>query len=83
MRSLETDITLDDVLTTLEEHYNNVKPWTPLTMSSFSYTWVKKRQYQIGGAPVKTTVGSCGVIPGCFPPDCIAKLKHDNFYGHA
>ena len=35
VRSLGTDITLDDVLTTLDEHYNNVKALDALDQELF------------------------------------------------
>ena len=44
-----TDITLDDVLTILDEHYNvkALDALKPGTLSS--YTWVIRRQYWTGG----------------------------------
>ena len=54
-RSSETDITLDDVLTILDEHYNNVKALDALNQKLFSYAWVKKRQCQIGGYACQDT----------------------------
>ena len=51
VRSLGMDITLDDVLTILDEHYNNVKTLDALNQelkSSFSYGWAKKRQCWTG-----------------------------------
>ena len=40
----------------------------PWARSSFSYIWVKKRQCQTEGAPVKTPPGSHGIIPRTLPP---------------
>ena len=82
MRSSWTDVTLDDVLTILDEHYNNVKALDALNQELF--------QLQMGA---KETVSDWGVHMSrhlqilavsfleCFPPDCIAKLKDDCFYG--
>ena len=79
VRSLGTDITLDDVLTILDEHYNNVKI---LNQELFQLCMHEKE-----------TVLDCGVcllrhlqvlaasFPECFPPNHVAKLKHDHFYG--
>ena len=75
------DITLDDVLTILDEHYNNVKALDALNQELF--------QLHMGD---KETVSDWGVhllrhlqiltasFPEGFPPDCIAKLKCDHFY---
>ena len=80
MRSLGTDITLDDVVTILDEHYNNVKALNALNQELF--------QLHISD---KETVSDCGVhllrhlqvlmasFPEQFPPDCIAELKLDHF----
>ena len=76
-----TDITLDDVLTILDEHYNNVKAFDAFNQELF--------QLQMGE---KETVSDCGVcllrhlqVLGasfleCFPLDHVAKLKCDHFY---
>ena len=82
VRSSGTDITLDDVLTILDEHYNNVKALGALNQELF--------QLWMGG---KETVSDWGVhllrhlqvltasfLEG-FPLDCMAELKHDCFYG--
>ena len=50
------------------------------TKNSFSYAWVINRQYWTGGAPIGAPQGSHNIIPGMFPPDCVAKLKHGHFY---
>ena len=82
MRSSGTDITLDDILTILDEHYNNVKALDALNQELF--------QLQMGE---KETVSDWGVFllrhlqapvasfPECFPLDHIAELKYDCFYG--
>ena len=70
------------ILTILDEHYNNVKALDALNQELF--------QLRMGE---KETVLDCGIhllrnlqvlmasFPECFPPDHVAKLKHDCFYG--
>ena len=48
MRSLGTDITLDDILTILDEHYNNVKALDALNQELFLLQISEKRQYWTG-----------------------------------
>ena len=82
MRSSGRDITLDDILTILDEHYNNVKALDALNQELF--------QLHMGE---KETVSDWGVCLSRhlqilmtsflehFLPDHIAKLKNDCFYG--
>ena len=75
------DITLDNVLTILDEHYNNVKALDALNQEPF--------QLHMGE---KETVSDWGVcllrhlqiltasFLECFPLDHIVELKHDHFY---
>ena len=81
MRSLGTDVTLDDELTILDEHYNNVKALDALNQELF--------QLQMGEKETVSDWGVCllrhlQVLPAsfleCFPPDCVAELKLDHFY---
>ena len=76
------DITLDEVLTILDEHYNNIKALDALNQELF--------QLCMGD---KETVSDWGVcllrhlqvflapFPEQFPPDHVAELKCDHFYG--
>ena len=76
------DITFDDMLTILDEHYNNVKVLDTLNQELF----------QLGMAD-KETVLDWGVylsrhlqvladsFPDHLPPDWVAELKRDHFYG--
>ena len=66
VRSLGTDITLDDVLTILNEHYNNVKTLDALNQKLFQICMDERDSIGLGGVPVETPGGSCGVIPGMF-----------------
>ena len=63
IRSLGTDITLDDVLAILNEHYNNIKALDALNQELFQLWMGEKRQYQIVGASVKAPISSGSVIP--------------------
>ena len=82
VRSSGTDITLDNVLTVLDEHYNNVKALDALNQELFQMRMADKetvldwdiclsRHLQILAAS----------FPDHFPPDRVAELKRDHFYG--
>ena len=64
VRSWGTDITLDDVLTILDEHYNNVKSLHALNQELFQLHMGKRDSIRLGGVPVETPTGSHSVIPG-------------------
>ena len=82
VQSSGMDITLDDVLTILDEHYNNVKALDALNQELF--------QLQMAG---KETVSDWGVhlsrhlqvlaasFLDHFPLDQVVELKRDHFYG--
>ena len=55
MKSLGTDITLDNVLTILDEHYNNVKALIALNQEIFHLQMGEKRQCQIGECTCQDT----------------------------
>ena len=76
------DITLDNVLTILDKHYNNVKVLDALNQELF--------QLQMADKEIVLDWGICqskhlqvlaASFPECFPPSCVADLKHDCFYG--
>ena len=82
VQSLGTDITLDDVLTILDKHYNNLKALDALNQELF--------QLQMADEETVSNWGVClsdicrflaALFPECFPPDCVAELKYDHFYG--
>ena len=64
---------------------NNItmsRPWMLWTRNLFSSAWVTKRQYWIWGVCLSRHLQILMVsFPEHFPPDCIAKLKCDHFYG--
>ena len=74
------DITLEDVLTILDEHHNNVKVLDALNQELFQLQMADKetvldwdiclsRHFQVLAAS----------FPEHFPPDCVAELKHTAF----
>ena len=69
VRSLGMDITLDDVLTILDEYNNNVKALDALNQGLFQLCMGEKEtimDWQVGTGPVETPPGSCGIIPRMF-----------------
>ena len=48
--SSSMDITLDDVLTILDEHYNNMKALDALNKSYSNYGWQIRKLYQTGAS---------------------------------
>ena len=76
------DITQDDVLTILDEHYNNVKALDALNQELFQLHMGDKETVSDWemhlSRHLHVLVAS---FLECFPPDNIAKLKHDHFYG--
>ena len=82
MRSSGTDTTLDNVLTILGEHYNNVKPLGALNQELFQLQMGEKESILDWGMCLSRHLHVLAVsFPEHFPPDCIAKLKCDHFYG--
>ena len=76
------DITLDDVLTILDKHYNNVKALDTLNQELFQLQMVDKETVSDWGVHLlrhlQVLVAS---FPKCFPPDQVVELKRDHFYG--
>ena len=76
------DITLDDVLTILDEHYNNVKALDALSQEPFQLHMGEKEMVSDWGVCLSRHLQILAAsFPECCPPDCIAKLKCDHFYG--
>ena len=81
VRSLGTDITLDDVLTILDEHYNNVKALDALSQELFQLHMGEKEIVSDWGVLLSRHLQVLMVsFPECFPLDHVAELKHDHFY---
>ena len=66
VRSSGMDITPDDVVTILDEHYNNVKALDALNQELFQLCMGDKNSIRLGGVPAETPPDSCSVIPGTF-----------------
>ena len=81
MRSLGMDITLDDILKILDEHYNNVKALDTLNQELFQMCMGKKETVLDWGVCLSRHLQIfMALFPECFPLDWVAKLKHDHFY---
>ena len=81
MRSSGTDITLDDILTILDKHYNNVKALDALNQKLFQlHMGEKETSIRLGVHLSRHLQVLMASFPECFPPDNIAKLKCDHFY---
>ena len=76
-----TDITLGDVLTILDEHYNNVNVPDVLNQEPFQL-WMADKETVIDwvihlSRHLQVLAAS---FPDCFPPDCMTELRRDCFY---
>ena len=82
VQSSSMDITLDDLLTILDEHYNNVKALHTLNQELFQLWMVDKETISDWGVCLLRHLQVLAAsFPGCFPPDHVAELKRDCFYG--
>ena len=76
------DITLDNVLTIFDEHCNNVKVLDVLNQEQFQLWMVDKETVSDWGIhPSMHLQVLAASFPDHFPPDCVAELKRDCFYG--
>ena len=77
-----TDITLDDVLTVLNKHYNNVKALDVLNEELFQMRMANKETVSDWGVHLSRHLQILAAsFLDCFPPECVAELKRDCFYG--
>ena len=82
MWSSGTDITLDNALTILDEHYNNVKALDALNQELFQMRMADKEMVSDWGVHLSRHLQILAAsFTDHFPPDCIDELKKDNFYG--
>ena len=82
VQSSGTDITLDDVLMILDEHYNNVKALDVLNQELFQLQVADKETVLDWGICLSRHLQILAAsFPDCFPPDHVAELKRDCFYG--
>ena len=80
--SSSTDITLDDVLMILDEHYNNVKAHNALNQELVQMRMAEKETVLDWGVSLSRHLQILAAsFPDHFPPDCVAELKRDCFYG--
>ena len=76
------DITLDDVLTILDECYNNVKALDALNLELFPLQMADKETVLDWGVCLSRHPRALATsFPDHFPPDHVAELKRDCFYG--
>ena len=77
-----TDITLDDVLTILYKEYNNVKALDVLNQELFQL-WMADKETVLdwGVCLLRHLQVLAASFPDHFPPDWVAELKRDHFYG--
>ena len=82
VRSSGMDITLDNVLTILDEHYNNVKAFDALNQELFQLQMADKETVSDWGVHLS---GLLQVLAAFFPEhsplDQVVELKRDHFYG--
>ena len=72
------DITLDDVLTVLDEHYNNVMALDALNQELFQLQMADKETVLDWGICLLRHLQVLAAsFPDCFPPDHVAELKWD------
>ena len=77
-----TDITLDNVLMILDEHYNNVKVLDALNRELFQLQRADKETLLDWGVCLSRHLQVLAAsFPDHFPPDCVVELKRDHFYG--
>ena len=80
--SSSMDITLDDVLTILDEYYNNVKALDTLNQELFQLWMADKETVSDSGFCLSRHLQVLAAsFPDHFPPDQVAELKRDHFYG--
>ena len=76
------DITLDDVLTILDEHCNNMKVLDVLNQELFQLQMVGKETMLDWGIHLSRHLQVLATsFPNCFPPDHVAELKRSCFCG--
>ena len=76
------DITLDDVLTILDEHYNNVKVLDALNQELFQLWMADKETVSDWDVCLSRHLQVFAAsFPDHFPPEHVAELKRDCFYG--
>ena len=73
-----TDITLDDMLTILDEHYNNVKALDVQNQELFQLWMADKETVLDWGICLSRHLQVLAAsFPDCFPPDHVVELKRN------
>ena len=81
VQSSSMDITLDDVLTILDEHYNNMKALDALNQELFQLWMADKETVSDWGVHLSRYLQVLAPsFPYHFTPDCVEELKRDHFY---
>ena len=76
------DIPIDNMLTILDEHYNNVKALDALNQELFQLQMADKETVSDWGIHLLRHLQVLAAsFPECFPLDHMAELKCDCFYG--
>ena len=76
MQSSGVDITLDNVLTILDENYNNVKALDTMNQELFQLQMADKETISNWGIHLSRHLQVLAAsFPNHFPPDCVAELK--------
>ena len=76
------DIILDYVLTILDEHYNHVKVLDALNQELFQLWMADKETVLDWGICLSRHLQVLAAsFPDHFPPDHVAEVKRDHFYG--
>ena len=82
VQSSSMDITLDDVLTILDKHYNSVKVLDALNQEQFQLWMADKETVLDWGVHLSRHLQVLAAsFPNHFPPDQVTELKRDHFYG--
>ena len=82
MQTSGMDKTLDNVLTILDEHYNNLKAVDALNQELFQLQMADKETVLDWGVHLSRHLQVLAPsFPECFPPDHMAEMKHNCFYG--
>ena len=82
VQSSSTDIPLDGVLMILDECYNNVKVLNVLNQELFQMRMADKETVSDWGVCLSRDLQiAAASFPDRFPPDHVAELKRDHFYG--
>ena len=82
VQSSSTDIALDNVLMILDKHYKNVKVLDTLNQELFQMRIADKETVLDWGVHLSRHLQILAAsFLDHFPPDCVAELKRDHFYG--